>query len=85
MLLERKIGKHIVFYKELYFYCIFKGFHEKLDYLTIVSLRSLFVKNSLISLSLFQFVDFVYKLSVLSYEGTLCFYRKYNKRNGAND
>ena len=56
MLLERKIGKHIVFYKELYFYCIFKGFHEKLDYLTIVSLRSLFVKNSLISLSLFQFV-----------------------------
>ncbi|MBQ4317142.1 MAG: hypothetical protein IJC20_02730 [Clostridia bacterium] len=44
------------------FYCIFKGFHKKLDYLTIVSLRSFFVKNNFVSLSLFQFADFVCKL-----------------------
>ena len=34
-------------------YCIFKGFHKKLDYLTIVSIRSFFVKNNFVSLSLF--------------------------------
>jgi len=43
-------------------YSIFKGFHEKLDYLTLVSLRSFFVKNNFVSLSLFQFADKVYKL-----------------------
>jgi hypothetical protein len=47
----------------LIFYCIFKDFHEMLDYLTFVSLRSHFVKTNLISLTLFQFADFVCKLN----------------------
>jgi hypothetical protein len=34
-----------------------------LDYLTFVSLRSHFVKTNLISLTLFQFADFVCKLN----------------------
>ena len=46
------------------FYCICKGFHEKLDCLTLVSLRSFFVKNNFVSLSLSQFADFVCKLRV---------------------
>ena len=43
-------------------YCNFKGFHEKLDYLTFVSRRSFFVKNNFVCLSLLQFADFVCKL-----------------------
>ena len=43
-------------------YCNFKGFHEKLDYLTFVSRRSFFVKNNFVSLSLSQFADKVCKL-----------------------
>ena len=51
-----------IYIRNMKFYCIFKGFHKKLDYLTIVSLRSFFVKNNFVSLSLFQFADFVCKL-----------------------
>jgi len=66
--INKKIELHsyfearLYFIKNLNFYCIFKGFHKKLDYLTIVSLRSFFVKNNFVSLSLFQFADFVCKL-----------------------
>ena len=44
-------------------YCNFKGFHEKLDYLTFVSRRSFFVKNNFVCLSLPQFADKVCKLN----------------------
>ena len=49
------------FYKEFYFHCIFKDFYENLDYLTLVSLRSFFIKNNLVSLGLRLFADFVRK------------------------
>ena len=49
-------------------YCNFKGFHEKLDYLTFVSRRSFFVKNNFVCLSLLQFADFVCKLNFLQKE-----------------
>ena len=42
-----------IYIRNLNFYCIFKGFHKKLDYLTVVSLRSFFAKNNFVSLSLF--------------------------------
>ena len=59
------------FYKEFGFYCIFKGFEEKLDYLTIVSLRSLFSKNNFVFLPLVQSVDFVYRLKGQSLNSVL--------------
>ena len=53
---------HFIFIRNIDFYCIFKDFHEMLDYLTFVSLRSHFVETNLISLTLFQFADFVCKI-----------------------
>gem|GEM_PF-1907880 len=52
----------IIFIRNINIYCIFKDFEEMLDYLTIVSLRSHFFKTNLISLTLLQSVDFVYRL-----------------------
>ncbi len=65
MYFRYKTEVHYCFYKVLIIYCIFKGFHEKLDCLTIVSLRSFFAKTTLISLSLIQFADFVCKLRAI--------------------
>jgi len=61
----------IVFIRNINFYCIFKDFEEMLDYLTIVSLRSHFFKTNLISLTLLQSVDFVYRLKGQSLNSVL--------------
>ena len=53
---------HFIFIRNIDFLLYFKDFHEMLDYLTFVSLRSHFAETNLISLSLFQFADFVCKL-----------------------
>ena len=55
---------HFIFIRNIDFLLYFKDFHEMLDYLTFVSLRSHFVETNLIFLSLSQFADFVCKLKL---------------------
>ena len=57
-----KIEARYFFIRNIDFYRIFKDFREMLDCLTIVSPRSHFAETNLISLTLPQSADFVYRL-----------------------